>query len=184
MLPGAYLAQKKDGTSYFRSSITYRGKHISLGSYSFEEEAHHAYRIASDLFQNKRITPDDAEQFSGILDFEKIISILNFRDHQIYFKTPIYLKNKYFLYYLSPHQELKFDVDDLFYYSSHKIMQRKGHLFVNDYGMQVNILSRYGIKNFAVPGKDYIFINGDCHDFRYSNLHIINQRIQILRHRL
>ena len=54
-------------------------------------------------------------------------------------------------------------------------MQRKGHLFVNDYGMQVNILSRYGIKNFAVPGKDYVFINGDCHDFRYSNIHIINR---------
>ena len=54
-------------------------------------------------------------------------------------------------------------------------MIRGNHLFVSDYGMQVNILSRYGIKNYGVAGKDYLFINGDELDFRYSNIQIINR---------
>jgi hypothetical protein len=40
--------------------------------------------------------------------------------------------------------------------------------------MQVTILSRYGIKNHAVCGRDYRFVNGDTSDFRYSNIEIIN----------
>ena len=28
MLPGAYLAHKKDGTAYYRSSITFQNKYI------------------------------------------------------------------------------------------------------------------------------------------------------------
>ena len=42
-LPGAFKAQKKDGTIYYRSSITYKNKHISLGSFKTEEEASGAY---------------------------------------------------------------------------------------------------------------------------------------------
>ncbi len=53
-------------------------------------------------------------------------------------------------------------------------MKRGRHLFVSDYGMQVNILSRYGIKNFAVPGRDYRFVNGDTTDYRYGNIEIVN----------
>lgn len=109
------------------------------------------------------------------LKFDKVISLLNFRDNGIYFKTPIYLRNNYFVYYLSKSDELKFDIDDLFYYSVRKIMRRNGHLFVNDYGMQVNILSRYGIKNYGVAGRDYYFANEDVTDFRYSNIIIINK---------
>jgi hypothetical protein len=75
---------------------------------------------------------------------------------------------------LSPTIELKFDIDDLFYYSSHKIQKRQGHLFVSDYGMQYSILSRYGIIPYAVPGRDYDFANGDSLDFRYSNIIIHN----------
>jgi hypothetical protein len=41
--------------------------------------------------------------------------------------------------------------------------------------MQVNILSRYGIKNYAVAGRDYLFANGNTRDFRYENLVIINR---------
>lgn len=81
----------------------------------------------------------------------------------------------FFYYYLSPTDVLKFDIDDLFYYSSRKIMKRNGHLFVADYGMQVNILNRYGIRNFAVAGKDYLFLNDDDTDFRHENLAIINR---------
>ena len=47
-------------------------------------------------------------------------------------------------------------------------------MFVSDYGMQINILNRYGIKNFAVQDKDYRFVNGDNTDFRYRNIEIIN----------
>ena len=49
-----------------------------------------------------------------------------------------------------------------------------GQFFVSDYCMQVNIMSRYGIKNYAVEGKDYVFKNGNSFDFRYENLDILN----------
>ena len=54
-------------------------------------------------------------------------------------------------------------------------MQRGRHFFVADYGMQVNILSRFGIRNHSVAGRDYVFINGDKRDFRYSNIQVINR---------
>ena len=139
---GVYQATRKDNSIYYRSSITYKQKHISLGSYDTWEDAHRAYTEAS----------------------------LILRDHN----RCIYMRSKYFLYYLSPTKELKFDIEDLFYYSSHKIMQRNGHLFVADYGMQVNILNRYHIKNYGVKNKDYRFINGDDTDFRYENIEILN----------
>ena len=41
--------------------------------------------------------------------------------------------------------------------------------------MQYSILSRYGIKPYAVAGRDYLFFNGDTHDFRYSNILNINR---------
>ena len=125
MLKGVFPATKKDGTIYYRTSINYSGKHISLGSFASEE----------------------------------IIILLNFRDNGLYFKNPIYLRKGYFSYFLSEHEELKFDIDDLFYYSSHKIQKRQGHLFVSDYGMQYSILSRYGIRPYAVAGRDYQFVN-------------------------
>ena len=81
----------------------------------------------------------------------------------------------YFSYFLKDFGELKFDNDDLFYYSSHRILLHDGHLYVNDYGMQYGILARYGIKNFAVAGKDYTFANGDETDYRYSNIIVINR---------
>ena len=85
-----------------------------------------------------------------------------------------YARKNYFSYYLSIHRELKFDIDDLFYYSSHRILTRQGHLYVNHYGMQLTLLGRYGIKTHAVNGRDFCFVNGDENDFRYSNLKIIN----------
>lgn len=181
MLPGVYIAYKKNGTAYYRSSITFQNRHISLGSYPTEAAAHQAYLQAAEILSSPRITLSSLDQEPDCLLFEKKIALLNFRDNHIYFKNPIYLKQNYFLYFISPQDELKFDADDLFYYSSHKIMRRKGHLFVSDYGMQVNILSRYGIKNFAVAGRDYRFVNGDETDFRYSNLEIINRYYGVCR---
>ncbi len=175
MLPGAYLAFRKNNTAYYRSGITFQNKHISLGSFASEEDAHQAYLEASQILSDFSTTIDNIFLLPTILSFNKAISLLNFRDNHIYFKNPIYLRNNYFVYYLSPSEELKFDIDDLFYYSSHKIMRRQGHLFVNDYGMQLNILSRYGIKNYAVAGRDYYFANEDPWDLRYSNIIIVNR---------
>ncbi len=40
--------------------------------------------------------------------------------------------------------------------------------------MQYNIKNRYGIKNYAVEGRDYRFVNGDFTDLRYENIQIFN----------
>lgn len=175
MLTGVFRAAKKNGTIYYRSSITYQNKHISLGSFSTEQDAHLAYLSAQELLSDTKITIDTVSFTHYPLDFEKIVSLLNFRDNKIYFKTPIYLRSNFFDYYLSPHTDLKFDIDDLFYYSSHRILKKNNHLYVNDYGMQYSILNRYGIKNYSVAGQDYLFSNGDSNDYRYSNIIIINK---------
>ncbi|MEG0805004.1 MAG: hypothetical protein RR364_01615 [Lachnospiraceae bacterium] len=174
MLAGVYLAKKKDGTTYYRSNITYHQKHISLGSFFTEEEASQAYFDAKKIVSDTSITIENFTALSFQLSHDKIISLLNFRDNALYFKTPIYLRRNFFQYFISEQDELKFDRDDLFYYASHKIMRRQGHLFVSDYGMQVTILSRYGILNYGVENKDYRFVNGDSTDFRYSNIQILN----------
>lgn len=173
-LPGAFKATKKNGTIYYRSSITYRGKHISLGSFPTETEASLAYTEAGQLLENNLIRPEDHDDHKHNLSFEKWIVLTNFRDNNIYFSTPIYVRKKFFHYYLSKTCRLTFDMEDLFFYASHKITRRKGHLFVADYGMQLTITSRYGIKNYGVCGKDYRFINGDDHDYRYENIEILN----------
>lgn len=175
MLPGVYQTTKKDGTIYYRASIYYHHRHISLGSASKAGAAHAMYLEAARLTSDDTITIHNYMSYIDLLSFEKAICILNFRDHGMYIKTPIYLQKSHFLYFLDPEESLKFDIDDLFYYSEHKIIRRKGHLFVNDYGMQYNIAARYGIKNFAVAGRDYQFVNGDSTDYRYSNIKIINR---------
>lgn len=178
MLPGVYLNKKKDGTPLYRASITHGGKHISLGSFPDEQTAHRAYLEASSLFsttQPASLLLEHFQQEHQVLPFEKWVVLLNYRDNGMYIKTPIYLENRSFTYYYSQTCRYRFDVDDLFYYSNHKIMKRGGHLFVADYGMQVNILSRYGIKNYAVPGRDFRFVNGDDMDYRYRNIEIINR---------
>ena len=170
---GVYAAEKKDNSIYYRASITYRRKHISLGSFSTAQAAHTAYLEADSILGKKEITLTSYDENSP-LAFEKWVILINFRDNGIYLGTPIYVRPKYFFYYLSPQQILLFDSDELFFYSSHKIMKRDGHLFVADYGMQVNILSRYGIRSYSVPGKDYLFINGNEGDYRRQNLKVLN----------
>lgn len=172
-LAGAFKAQMKNGTTYYRSSITYKNKHISLGSYSTEEAANAAYLVAKNLINNKDLTIDSYRTDTP-LDFDKYITIINFRDNDVYIKNPIYLEKTFFFYYLSPSIVFKFDIDDLFYYAERKISRRNGHFWVADYGMQVNLKSRYGIKSHAVLNRDYKFLNGDKYDYRYDNIEIIN----------
>ncbi len=173
-LPGVYATKKKDGTTYYRASVTYRTKHISLGSFPGEIPANQVYEEALRLLNDTSVTLESYAEDQA-LPFAKWVSLLNFRDNKIYIANPIYIHIRYFDYYLTPDLVLKFDMDDLFYYSSRKIMRRGGRLFVSDYGMQVSIASRYGIKNYAVEGRDYRFVNGDPLDYRYENIEILNR---------
>ncbi len=174
---GVFQAQKKDGTIYYRASITFSGKHISLGSYPDAMQAHHAYLAASSLLNGNwfNCCVEDYSHLNLPLSFEKWVILLNFRNNGIYSHTPIYLHHRYFTYHFDIMTPLKFDADDLFYYMAHKIMRRGGHFFVADYGMQTSLLSRYGIHSHSVADRDYRFINGDPLDFRYSNIELINR---------
>ena len=173
-LPGVYTAKRKDGATYYRASLTYRNKHISLGSYDNARAAHCAYLTAGRLLSDPSVSLGSYDDTSG-LPFAKWVSLLNFRDNSIYFATPIYVRPRFFYYFFSPTDFFIFDLDDLFYYSTRRISRRGGHYFVADYGMQVNILNRYGIRNYAVEGRDYRFVNGNSQDLRYENIEIINR---------
>ena len=182
MTAGVYETTQKDGTPSFRASFTYKGKHISLGSFPTKEGAHRAYLTAELLLRSPEgalLSLDDYASAGRPLSYEKWVILINLRDNGFYIKTPIYLYQRYFVYHYNEETHLKFDVDDLFYYSNHKIMKRGGHLFVSDYGMQVTLQSRYGIRAHAVEGRDYRFINGDSTDFRYGNLEILHRYVGV-----
>lgn len=170
---GVFEARKKNGEVYYRSSMTYRNKHISLGSYPTAQIAGNAYSYARKLIKSPLGIDDYTDTCP--LSFEKFVVLINFRDNRVYIKNPIYLQKHHFLYYLDRSHVYKFDIEDLFYYSEHKISRRGEHLFVADYGMQVNLHTRYGIKRHAVLNRDYRFINNDRFDFRYENIEIINR---------
>jgi len=171
---GVFPAVKKNGEVYFRASLTYRRKHISLGSFSDPESARAAYLEGRRILETSACRPENYAE-SSPLPFEKWISLINFRESGLYFSNPICIGHRLISYYLSPYKVLKFDPDDLFYYSSHKIMCRGNHYFVSDYGLQVSIVTRYGIKPYGKEGRDFRFINGDNLDFRRENLEIINR---------
>lgn len=179
LLPGVYVATKKDGTVYYRSSITYRNKHISLGSFVTENEANKAYQIATDIVREGKYVIEDYNVVSHI-NRDKFVSLINFRDNGIYFKNPIYLRANYFEYYFND-KVLKFDKEDLFFYGNHKLQRRGGYIFICDYGSQYGILSRYGIRNFGVAGRDYIYVNGDENDYRYMNIKVINNYVGVIQ---
>ena len=80
MLKGVYLARKKDNSIYYRASITYRRKHISLGSFDTEDSANRAYEEADRLLRSETDTIDSYENTCA-LPFEKWVILLNFRDN-------------------------------------------------------------------------------------------------------
>ena len=163
-----------NGQTDYRASVTADGKHISLGSFSTEEAAHKAYLSAKRILQEKTVRIETLPE-KPPLSFEKCVSLINYRDNGLYIPTPIYLRKNFIQYYFSPSIMYRFDIEDLFYYSTHKIMRRGAHLFVSDYGSQINIMSRYGLSAHSVPGRDYDFYNGDSNDLRYENIRIINR---------
>ena len=174
---GVYKSKKRNGNIYFRVSITYKGRHISLGSSESLKTAAMIYEEASLLREND----DGVDEFPSYyyISFDKYLSIINYRDNGVYFHNPIYLHQRYFSYFLDRDTELKFDTDDLFFYSQHRIQRRGSHLFVENYGAQMSLFSRYGIHPFAVEDKDYRFKNGDPLDFRYENIEIINRYLGV-----
>lgn len=176
--PGVTTAKKKNGDTYYRSSMTIKSKHVSLGSFDTPEEASKAYAEACDIIKNKKYEFDDYnDKFS--LDFEKFVILMNYRNTGILFKTPIYLQTGFFFYYFSPDKRLIFDREDMFFYAEHKIQVRGGYYFICDYGSQYNILYRYGIKNYAKKGVDYVFANHNEEDYRYENIKIINEYVGV-----
>ena len=174
LLPGVYSAVRKDKSTYYRASFTYKNKHISLGSFELEEDAHEAYLNALELVQDPALLIDDYDAGVYRIPFEKWVILCNFRDNDVYIPNPIYVRPRMFYYYFAPGDFYIFSSEDLFYYSAHKIQRRGGHCFVADYGSQIGILSRYGIKSHAVAGKDYVFLNGHHQDLQYSNIKVIN----------
>ena len=176
--PGVTTAKKKNGEVYYRSSMTIKSKHVSLGSFDDPEMATRAYSEASDIVRKKMYELNDYSD-SFALDFEKFIMLMNYRNTGILFKTPIYMQSGFFYYYLAPEKFLIFDREDIFFYAEHKIQIRGGYYFICDYGSQYNILSRYGIKNYAKKGIDYIFANHNEDDFRYENILIINEYVGV-----
>lgn len=177
--PGVYLNQQKNGKTTYRASFTYNSKHISLGTYDSEKAAGDAYDFALRLMDSSLSISDYSEN-TPIL-FEKYVILCNLRDNRIYISNPIYLDKRYFSYYYSENTVYIFDMDDLFYFSSHKLMKRGNHLFVSDYGLQVSLNEHFGIRPFSVPGRDFIFINGDSHDYRRENIEIINRFYGVLK---
>lgn len=165
---------KKNGDVYYRASITYKSKHISLGSYFDQQTASTAYDEAYNILFDSKYKLID---YSGaiVLPFEKWVILHNFKDNNYYIGNPIYLYKSYFCYYISEAIEFKFSTEDLFFYATHKINYRNGYYYINDHGEQINLLTRYHIKNYAVLNKDYRFKNGDSHDFRTLNLEILNK---------
>ncbi|MBP1584868.1 MAG: hypothetical protein ILP17_04170 [Lachnospiraceae bacterium] len=167
------MTRTASGKTLYRASVTRNGRHISLGSYPSEKHAALAYQDAISILENNSISLDDFQVFSH-LKYEKAVILINFRDNGIYFGTPIYLRKDYFNYFLSADQVFTFDLDDLFYFASHKISSRGGHYFVADYGSQITLGSRFGLKPYSVAGKDCVFINHDPFDLRRENLEILN----------
>ena len=66
MLPGVYEAYRKEHSLYYRSSITSRGKHISLGSYETEADASQAYQTACEILDHPDVSLEELIRFSPL----------------------------------------------------------------------------------------------------------------------
>ena len=107
MATGVYTAYKKDGTEYYRVSLTCQNKHISLGSFDDYKTAAAVYSEANAIVRDEKSSHfvNAAEKITSYssctsaLAFEKFMILLNLRDNNIYIKTPVYLCDKYFLYF-------------------------------------------------------------------------------------
>ena len=56
---GVYTARKKDGTIYYRSSVTFMNKHISLGSFDSFDIANKVYNESKFILYDLNISIGD-----------------------------------------------------------------------------------------------------------------------------
>lgn len=158
-------------TTKYKLYFVQDNKKIYLGIYPSLASAQQIELEAKALMAAPRGLPS-FEDYQ--MDYKKVIVLCNLRDHKKYIRNPIYIYPEYFHYYLSKTCILTFDLKDLFYFSTYKIRQRGQYLYIQDSISQKSILSRFGILQHSVPGKDYIFKNKNCLDFRKENLQLIN----------
>ncbi len=165
-----YPIQKHDKEE-FRVYFLYQRHKIYLGSFPSLEDANRILQEAEALMY----LPAGPPNFLDIsLNYKKVVCLCNLRDYSKFIKNPIYLFPTYFTYYLSKDIILLFDLKDLFFFSTYKIYKRGSYLYTQDHISQQNILSRFGIQNHSILGKDYYFKNHNPYDFRRENLIIIN----------
>ena len=89
---GIYETKLKNGTASFRVSITYKGKHISLGSYPDISTAENIYSFGKNLIESDLTLENYSKDWS--FPHDKYVTLINFRDNGIYFPTPIYLRKQ------------------------------------------------------------------------------------------
>ena len=77
-----YKTKKKNGLTYYRSSITYKNKHISLGSSDSFDAANQKYELATKILRDHSYLLKDYNENTMSLDYEKWVSLLNFRDSE------------------------------------------------------------------------------------------------------
>ena len=70
MLPGVYETKKKDGTTYYRASLTFKNKHISLGSSLDQNVAHQMYVEGQRMASDGNITISNFTAYLTHLSFE------------------------------------------------------------------------------------------------------------------
>ncbi len=165
-----YPNLKGDRTTY-KVYFVYKKKKLYLGLFDSNEAATKALQDAHEIMCASFGTLDFPH---SLIDFKKIISLCNFRDHKMYIKNPIYLMDSYFHYYLSKDIILTFDMKDLLFFSTYKINKRGNYLYTYDSISQQSLLNRFGILNHSTAGKDYVFKNGNPYDFRRDNIEVIN----------
>lgn len=169
-----YTTITKNVISY-KVYFTHNKKKLYLGIFPTEHMANTAVLEAEKIMDSLKVYPDIEYIHSfTALNYKKIVSLCNFRDNLKFIKNPIYICESYFRYYISNDLFLIFDIKDLFFLSAYKIYKRGKYIYFQDNISQQNILSRFGIQNHSVVGKDYIFKNGNEYDFRRENLQIIN----------
>lgn len=155
----------------YKVYFVYFGQKIYLGIFNTYEEAKNILTEANTIMSSPSGLPDFSE---FTLNYKKIICLCNLRDNKTYIKNPIYIYPTYFHYYLSKSSFLIFDLKELFYFSTYKIYKRGSYLYTQDSVSQQSILSRFGILNHSIVGKDYRFRNDNPNDFRQDNIEIIN----------
>ena len=76
-LPGVYPRLRVDGgTIDYRASLTWKRKHIALGSFKTGKRAHEAYLEGMDALTHPEVTMDSIPKKTA-LSFEKYVILIN-----------------------------------------------------------------------------------------------------------